>query len=146
MAAAAAQNRAVKYRHMENLWGNLLQWVDGINFNAGPIHICLNPANWADDTAANYTQLSYQASAMNEWIVGWGHDTTQTWAMVPNTVGGGSDSTFIPDHYYRNTGWRVLNVGGGWADSLLAGLFYFITFDQSAHENTNIGSRLLYLP
>jgi len=59
MESNAAGLRSVKYRHIENLWGNIFQWCDGINFNDDTSYICLNPTNYADDTDENYTQLSY---------------------------------------------------------------------------------------
>ena len=36
-----------------------------------------------------------------------------------------SETTYIPDYAYCNSGWRVLHVGGFWNNGGYAGLFYF---------------------
>lgn len=142
---ATKGKNAVKYRHMENLWGNLWSWCDGANFNDGLIYICMNPAHYADDTASNYTQLSYQKIQKDGYQKALGFDSRFPWAQVC-TDASGADGTYISDYYYYNSGWRVLRLGGDWDSGRGAGLFYFFSHDASSSTYSNIGCRLLVLP
>lgn len=135
----------VKYRHMENLWGNIWSWCDGANFNDGIIYLCMNPSQYADDTATNYTALNYQKTQTNGYQKSLGLDSRFPWAQVCTDTSG-ADGTYIPDYYYYSTGWRVLLLGGAWAYGRSAGLFYFGSSNSSTYTSTGIGCRLLVLP
>ena len=67
------------------------------------------------------------------------------WAFYPTAVGG-SETTYIPDYAYCNSGWRVLRVGGDWGYGGDAGLFYFYAYYSSSGTNSNVGARLLFHP
>ena len=54
-AAGADGNTMVTYRWIENLWGTIFEWCDGFNANNRLAYICLDPAQFADDTTTNYT-------------------------------------------------------------------------------------------
>lgn len=135
---------AVQYRHIENPWGNVYEWIDGINFSDRLAYICLNPANFADDTSTNYTSSGVTLCASG-WITGLTRSTAFPFAFLP-TANGGSETTYIPDYVNSNTGWCVLMVGGGWVIAGYAGLFYFSAYDSSSSTSTNVGARLLFLP
>jgi len=142
--AAAAKN-AIKYRHLENLWGNLWQWIDGINFNNSLIYVNTNPATYADDVAGSYTQLSYTKAAANGYIKALGFDPALPWAQIC-TDATGADGTFVSDHYWQNTAWRALLFGGSWSNAGNAGLFCFSSHDAASRVGTTLGCRLLVLP
>ena len=142
--ANAAKN-AIKYRHMENLWGNLRQWCDGMNFNENTTYLSLNPATYADDTTAGYSELAYQKASASGYQKALGLDPAFPFAQIC-TDSGGEDGTFIPDYYYRSEGWRVLAVGGLWTYAGNAGLFCFIASSAAASTGTYVGCRLLVLP
>ena len=50
--ANSSDNSAVQYRWIENPWGNVREWVDGINFQNRTAYICTDPTKYADDTTA----------------------------------------------------------------------------------------------
>ena len=54
---------AVQYRHIENPWGNVFDWVDGVNFNGSTVYVCTDPAKYADDTSDGYTNAGTRASS-----------------------------------------------------------------------------------
>ena len=109
--ANSSDNSAVQYRWIENPWGNVREWVDGINFQNRTAYICTDPTKYADDTTANYTSTGVTLSSTTGWIKGLGLSTDFPWAYLPNEPGG-SSTTYIPDYMYSGGGWRVLNVGG----------------------------------
>ena len=136
----------VKYRHMENLWGNINVWVDGINISERVANISLIPSQYVDDTANNYNTLTYTNANVNqEFIKRLGFDVNYPFAQIC-VEGGGADGTYIPDRYYSNTGWRVLCVGGYWTNGNDAGLFLFYADSASTYVYTYVGCRLLILP
>ena len=129
---------AVQYRWIENLWGNVYQWVDGFNANGTTAYYCLDHSEYADDTATGYTQIGALPAS------GWIKDLTVTdnGLLIPKTVGG-SETTFIPDYAFSSSGWRVLFVGGYWDSGSDAGLLCFYASGSSSYSNSSISARLL---
>lgn len=135
---------AVQYRHIENPWGNVFDWVDGVNFNGSTVYVCTDPAKYADDTSDGYTNAGTRASSSG-YISALGASTTAPWAIYPSSAGG-SETTYIPDYSWTSSGWLVLFVGGYWDDGSYAGLFYFYGDVSSSSSYSHIGARLLFVP
>lgn len=133
---------AVQYRHIENPWGNVNEWVDGVNFNNGDVYVCLDPSKFKDDTETDYTKIGTKIQS-NGFISELGVSENMPWAFFPSKVGG-SDSTYIPDYASCNSGWRVLRVGGDYGSGSNAGVLYFYAGNGSSRSDSYIGSRLLY--
>ena len=129
---------AVQYRWIENLWGNISQWVDGFNANGTTAYYCTDPSKYADDTATGYTNIGTLPGS------GWIKDLTVTdnGLLIPKTTGG-SETTYIPDYMYSSSGWRVLCVGGCWGSGSYAGLLYFNANYASSDSSTSFSARLL---
>lgn len=127
---------AVQYRWIENLWGNVYQWVDGFNANGTTAYYCTDPSKYADDTATGYTNIGTLPAS------GWIKDLTVTdnGLLIPKTSGG-SETTYIPDYANSSSGWRVLCVGGYWGSGSAAGLLYFDA--DYASSSSSISARLL---
>ena len=132
------QNYAVQYRWIENLWGNVYQWVDGFNANGTTAYYCTDPGKYADDTATGYTNIGTLPSS------GWIKDLTVTddGLLIPKT-NGGSETTYIPDYVNSSSGWRVLCVGGHWSSGTYAGLLYFSADSASSNSIAYVSARLL---
>lgn len=135
---------AVQYRHIENPWGNVFEWIDGINFSDSTVYVCTNPTNYADDTTSNYTNIGTK-SQTDGYIKSLGYSSTMPWAFFPVATGG-SETTYIPDYAYYYSGWRVLRVGGYWGGGSNAGLFCFDASNTSSNTSSDVGARLLYNP
>lgn len=129
---------AVQYRWVENLWGNVLQWVDGFNANGTTAYYCTDPSKYADDTATGYTKIGTLPAS------GYIKDLTVTdnGLLIPKTTGG-SETTYIPDYMWSSSGWRVLYVGGGWSNGSSAGLLCFYADGTSSGSYSYISARLL---
>ncbi|MCB6694231.1 hypothetical protein [Agathobaculum butyriciproducens] len=137
-AAGTDGENAVQYRWIENLWGNVFQWVDGFNANGTTAYYCTDPSKYADDTATGYTNIGTLTSS------GWIKDLTVTdnGLLIPKNTGG-SETTYIPDHMWSSSGWRVLYVGGYWGSGADAGLLCFNASGTSSYSYSNISARLL---
>ena len=137
----------VQYRHIENPWGNVWEWIDGANFSERVSYICTTPANYADDTSSNYTAAGITLTT-DGWITKLGMSGTFPWAFLPTAVGG-SETTYLADSVGSYTGWRVLMVGGSCSNcgnGSYAGLFYFYAGSSSSYAFSYIGARLLFVP
>lgn len=138
--AGDAQN-PVQYRWIENLWGNVYQWVDGFNANGTAAYYCTDPSKYADDTATGYTNIGTLPAS------GWLKDLTVTdnGLLIPKTSGG-SETTYVPDYAYSDPDWRVLCVGGDWNEGTYAGLLSFNASTSSSGSYSNVSARLLCEP
>lgn len=138
--AGDAQN-PVQYRWIENLWGNVYQWVDGFNANGTAAYYCVDPSKYADDTVTGYTNIGTLPAS------GWIKDLTVTdnGLLIPKTSGG-SETTYVPDYAYLDPDWRVLCVGGDWNEGTYAGLLSFNASTSSSGSYSNVSARLLCEP
>lgn len=129
---------AVQYRWIENLWGNILQWVDGFNANGTTGYYCTDPSKYADDTATGYTKIgTLPASGYIKDLI-----VTDNGLLIPKTTGG-SETTYIPDYMSSSSGWCVLAVGGYWSKPSGAGLFCFDADRGSSYSGSFFSARLL---
>ncbi len=130
----------VQYRHIEGLWDNVYDWVDGCYYNGNGLNIILNPNNFSDSSGgiSASTPSSGYPSALrvveaddNQWI-------------VPQNSGG-SDSTYVPDYWGFNASYPCLRVGGYYSQSLNHGLFC-VDYDSASSASAGVGCRLMKLP
>lgn len=144
-ASSRTATGAVQYRNIENPYGNIWEWIDGVNFSDSTVYVCTTPANYADDTTAGYTNAGTKVQS-NGFIKAIGLSSAAPWAFFPTEVGG-SETIYIPDYAYCNSGWRVLVVGGAYGHSTgNVGLFYFNASNASSSSNSSVGARLLFHP
>lgn len=130
-----------QYRWIENLWGNVYQWVDGFNANGTTAYYCTDPSKYADDTATGYTNIGTLPAS------GWIKDLTVTdnGLLIPKTSGG-SGTTYVSDYAYSDPDWRVLCVGGSWNEGAYAGLLCFNAGNSSSGSYSNVSARLMCEP
>ena len=133
---------AVIYRGIENLYGNIWQFVDGINVKDNLAYINYNPSTYAVDTfTGDYKPLGYTNVTANGWQKELGYDANNQAIAFPISVGG-SATTYMCDYYYQNTGNRIAVVGGAWGDGAVDGFYWFLAY-ASDSTNSSFGSRLL---
>lgn len=145
---------AVQYRHIENPWGNVWDFIDGININDGNAYICTDHTKFADDTTEGYVPAGIPMVCTNpdpngggiwKYIKGLGVSEIVPWGFFPNVVDG-SEVTYVADGLISRPGWLVLLVGGSWLGALHAGLFSFDFYELSSFAYANFGGRLLKKP
>lgn len=142
----SAGKHSFVWNGIESLWGNIFQFVDGVNINELQAWVCENADNYASNLfAAPYVSLSYANGGTDGYIKEIGYDGTYPYAALPTTVGG-DYQTYYSDYYVKNAGQRVARVGGVWVDGAGAGLFYWNLDSSSSNARVNVGSRLLKKP
>ena len=129
----------MSYRGIENIYGNVWKWIDGININGHLVYVCNNDSDFQDDTEEGYTALDVVLPATNNY--------QQTLfptgrGFLPATVS--AATTQIGDYYYQSTGWRVVQLGGNAADGAVAGAFDVAAYADSAVDDVHISGRLVF--
>ena len=127
----------VQYRHIEGLWDNVYDWVDGCYYNSSGLNLILNPANFSDSSGG--TPVGVPSSGYPSAL---GVKTAGPYPVFIPTAAAGSDSTYVPDYWYFYASSPCLGVGGNYNQSLNHGLFY-VNYNTASNSNANIGSRLL---
>ena len=131
------------YRGVENLWGNVWQFIDGININDHQSWVALNHVDYASNVFASpYLQLDYANHNASGYITEMGFDSNYPFAQYPISVGGGA-ATYYSDYYYQATGQRIAVAGGRWYYGARGGLSYWSLIYASSGAYINVGGRLL---
>lgn len=141
-AATVAASGYSKYRGIENFFGHIWKFVDGININSNVPYISNNSLSWTDDTVVNYTPIGVTLAATTEYQKTLVYSSR---VMLPATVGGGADSShYITDYYWIGTGWRVAVFGGTSSSGSNCGFWYWYLSYGSGDSDSNIGARLAF--
>jgi hypothetical protein len=136
--------KAMAYRWVENFYGNLFKFVDGINIKADYMP-WIADHDFASDTFAHpYADtgltLCNTDGYATDIAIGAGHD----FGFLPSAVGG-SATTKLCDYYNRLTGNKIAVAGGFWNTGAGAGAFSWALASASSNSSRSIGARLLYV-
>ncbi len=132
------------YRGVENFYGSVWQFVDGVNINERQAWVCKNAAQYVSNLfAAPYEQLSYVNHSANGYVSAMGFDAERPFAALPVSIAGGGASAYYADYYYQSTGQRIAHVGGSWGNGSGAGLSSWSLSDGSGGAGVHISGRLL---
>jgi hypothetical protein len=134
-----------RYRGIENLFGHIWKWVDGVSFNhlaaTREVWIFDDPALIADNTSVN-ARLAGLLAPASGYIKTLIFDSKG--CILPATVGGGT-TTYFCDYLYApalGSGWRALLSGGSTSVGAFSGLLYSYTAYGASDTYTYVGARL----
>ena len=128
------------YRGIENLYGNIWQFVDGLNINDHQGWYCKDADDYASNVFASpYEQLGYVNKDADEFVKYMGFDPANPMVEIPVDVG----TNFYKDYYYQSAAQCITIVGGYWFNSVKAGLFAWLLAVSSAETRTTFGGRLV---
>lgn len=130
----------MSYRGIENFYGSLWNWTDGINLDSGQVYLTNNKSVLADDTAGGYDNPNLVWLQQTSFIR---QVHPVAGAFIPS-LGGGSASTYFCDQNYYATGWRVVYSGGGSYNGLFAGAVCWSATLDSSIASALVGSRLCF--
>lgn len=131
------------YRGIENPWGSVYQFVDGININNNQAWVCPTPSSYASNLfVAPYEQLGYVNGNVSGYPIALGFDAAHPYAQFPVTVGG-SSTTYYSDYYYQATGQLIALLGGSWNNGTVAGAFFWLLLNASSDIHVSVAGRLL---
>lgn len=146
-----------RYRGIENPFGHIWQWTDGINVRISPttenggdglskVFVCSDPSKFNDSNYTGYSHVGNEArdgGYVKEVIFGEGGE------IMPKVVGGGSTTYFCDNHYTNIPTTETLRgvlFGGSAYDGAIAGLVFAYSNGAPSHTVAGIGSRLCFIP
>ncbi len=136
---------AVIYRGIENLWGNISQWLDGINIDSYYASVCYDRSQYASNKVASpYKKLAYEDATSNGYIKTMGYDADNS-AIQRATATEDTDGTYCPDYFDSDSSTRAVYVGGSYNHGGYCGL-WFADYGTSSNAYSYLGGRLLYIP
>lgn len=135
----------VNWRGIENFWGNINDWIDGLNLNNRVPYFC-NSYTFVDDTSSGYTQISFSLPSSN-YITALGYDSNNPWVLLPSESSGTANPTGpIGDYVFSGSDWCVARLGGYWGYDSDAGALCWGCYDSSSGAYSGIGARVMFIP
>lgn len=144
-----------RYRGIENPFGHIWQWTDGINIQiqsaaAGglsKVFVTDDPEKFNDSNYTGYSHVGNEARTeayVKSVIFGEGGE------IIPDVVGGGS-TTYFCDYHYTNipSSGEVLRgvlFGGDASTGAYAGLACARSHYTPSNTGSHVGSRLCFIP
>lgn len=141
-----------RYRGVENPFGHIWQWTDGINVQIAPgdglskVFVSDNPEKFNDNNYDGYSHVGNEARTegyVKSVIFGEGGE------IMPDAVGGGS-TTYFCDYHYTNIPsaetLRGVLFGGHAFYGASAGFAFASSHYAPSATAANFGSRLCFLP
>ena len=151
----AAGKLSVKYRGVENDYGNIWKNVDGLNIwgdgtlHGGVAYYCTD-FNYAESKKTdNYADTGIAVSNVQSYVSAFGYSDACDWAFLPSEAVGANSSKPVGDMCYVTqnvNGWRITRLGGSWSSSAYAGGFCWALDSGVGYRTRYIGGRLLYIP
>lgn len=136
---------SISYRGVENIYGNVPSFIDGLNLKEKEIFVAnenfetiqvggLVPSGY---TSVGFIDLS--PSSFSDYV------TNINFPHFLASAGGGSSTTFIPDRQGGNTGERISTYGARWSSQDSVGIFNFLAGTSPTYSDFVQGARLQIL-
>lgn len=156
-AATTKKTNVPRYRGIENPFGHIWQWTDGINVRISPtvenggdglskVFVCKDPSKFTDSNYDGYSHVGNEARTdgyVKEIIGG------EFGEIMPSAVGGGTTSYFCDYHYTNiptSEALRGVYFGGRARSGAHCGFVSAISHNAPSNTHANIGSRLCFHP
>jgi hypothetical protein len=136
----------IKYRGIEDLWGNVLEWCDGIRFSSSTVYAYNKPSEYSDTTGGTNVGSRPTTSGVPT-AFNMPSATGYEWAMYPSAqVSDSTYSKYVADGCYYGSSGVVLCVGGGFSQDQDCGMFCLNGSVGADYSYGSVGVRLQYLP
>lgn len=131
----------VKFLGIEDFYGNLYQWVDGLYCDSS-YHIKTDYNNFTgtDGNSFRYSQPSGTSSNIGSYMSKI-QGTNNTGFVIKSS--GGSSTTYYTDYASLSSG-CFSTFGGIWSDRTDAGAFQLFVVFATSNSNSNLGCRVVY--
>ena len=148
----AGQGDFVSYRGIENIWGNVWEFRDGLTVDASANDTTTPVSYWATNNRADFadtgsTNMTLVSANTNLGAANAGYVSAlegAAYGFIGSAVAGASN-TKVSDYYYQYSnnwnGWRAPCVGGDAAFGAGAGLFFLSVNVPSSSSDVALGSR-----
>ena len=128
----------VQYRYIEDPWGNVFDWCDGVTFNNADIYCFDNFADYSDNYQSTGATLVGTRPTTSGYIQSFNNSSVSgfEWFIYPDSIDSNQEKV-CDGCYYGATG-TVLDVGANYGKSLSRGLFCL--YGTSATDGTHGGT------
>lgn len=138
--------KAVSYRGIENFWGNIWTWVDGINIqNNSEGYPWIADHDFADNLMTDpYERINGKLPKVNGYIDALIYDGAHDFAMLPASATGASNKP-VNDNYWQNVAGSAMTVavlGGRWFGGSVCGGWCWSLTDASSYSVRTVGARV----
>ena len=151
-----AGQRAITYRGVENPWGNIWQFVGGINIygngsmRGGVPYICKNFNYAPSEITEDYESVGFSLPSTYGWIsaMAYGSDKYD-WIFMPAEAANGNSSVPVGDNLWTQANLNDTHIvlfGGPHSHGERNGLFYYACDKDSTEKGRNISARIVHLP
>ena len=127
------------YRGIENPYGHIWEWTDGVNVTDGDIYLA-DGLIMSDDNNIGYTKAGVTAKQTGYIKSLW----QQNGEILPKVTDGASSSTYWCDYYYYNSGFRGVLAGGAAFGGAFAGFGCSSAVSAPSSSGAAFGSRLCF--
>lgn len=134
---------AIHYRWVENIYGNVNDFIDGVIVENSVVKLCSSPSDYAQSNAYVSTEINVPAWTSQAFITAL--TAYGNCYLFPKTLGG-SDTTYLCDSYYSESGTNCVFVGSAYGGGTKAGIFYWNSGSASNAQSANNGSRPIIIP
>ncbi len=144
-ASTARGTVALKYRNIENFWGNTFVYIDKVIIKGREAII---ERRNGEKVTLGYSLPDVSALVTVDCMVrSLGYDSKLPQIMLPDAVGNGATiSTYYGDTFISDedmTEEHVLHYGGGWSSQSCAGMFNFAASSKIDETHTNTSGRMM---
>lgn len=146
-----------RYRGIENPFGHIWKWTDGINIRISPnaptgdglskVFVCDDPEKFTDSNYNGYSHVGNEArneGYVKEIIFG------EYGEIMPSVSSGAGSTTYFCDYHYTNIPsaetLRGVLFGGDAHNGAYAGFAFAYTNGTPSVTYANVGSRLCFFP
>lgn len=137
----------VKMLGVENPYGNMPVFIDGMFFKQQIIYVCYFPQNYTDSDTSTSTALSFNRPSSDGFVQYLHSGTGDYQSIVYPSAVTSSETTYFGDKVSYNT--DTVNtpmIGGDYDDKSVAGLWNFYGHNEPSDKWTNAGARLCRRP
>ena len=132
----------MSYRGIENWYGQIYKFIDGVNINARVYYVNNNPATFANDVfTGDYVDTGITSATVNGYVK---NLVASGKGFVASNTSGGSNSTFVPDYFYQNTSMCIMVLGGYAGRGELSGGFFLDAFNAASYSAAYVGSGISF--
>jgi len=146
---------ATSYRGIENFFGNIWKWTEGVNIygaynnGGGQPYICTDDVYTEDIHANNYEGVGFTIANVAGYIRYFGYGSEKyDWLFLTSQTGHGANTALpVGDYTYLSpnlNGHRVAALGGYWNSTAIAGGCCWSLSSSSGSRARICGGRLAY--
>jgi hypothetical protein len=129
---------------IENFYGNVWKWIDGVKADATRVWIADHGFNDSGTYAHPYADTGFNLPASG-WSAGIGYSSTFDYLFIPTANGAAADGTqYLCDYVWSAAGNMAVLFGGYWADASTAGAFALNATYAASLVGSYLGGRAVF--